>query len=62
MVKAIRTMEMTASDEGRYTVWETAVTPQNFMPRTVDQITFLKNLGERKEMVWNNRTMDDLEN
>ena len=62
MVKAIRTVKLAASDEGRLTPWETAVTPHNFMPRTVDQITSLDDLRERKEMARGNRTMDDLEN
>ena len=31
------------------------------MPRTADQITFLNDLRERKEMARGNRTMDDLE-
>ena len=30
------------------------------MPRTTDRITYLENLRERKEMVKDNRIMDDL--
>ena len=36
MVKSIRTAELVASDEDRPSTWETAITLQNFMPRTVD--------------------------
>ena len=61
MVKAIRTAKLAASNEGRLSTWETVVTPQNFMPRTLDQMIFLDDLRERKEMARGNRTMDDLE-
>ena len=60
MVKAIRTAKLVAFDEGRLSTWDTAVTPQNFMPRTMDQMRFLGDIRERKEMTWGNRTMDDL--
>ena len=60
-VKAIRTAKIAASDKGRLSIWETVVTPQNFMPRTVYQMTFLDDLRERKEMARGNRTMDKLE-
>merc|ERR1712194_612612 len=61
MVKAIRTVRLSASDEGSLATWETAVTPQNFMPRTADQINFMNDLRERKAMARGNRTMDNLE-
>ena len=44
MVKAIRAMKLAASDEGRYMTLENTVTPQHFMPRTLDQMSFLNNL------------------
>ena len=61
MVKTIRTVKMAASDKCRHTMCETAVTPQHFMPRTTDQVTYLESLRERKEMARGNHTMDDLE-
>ena len=61
MVKAIRAVKLAASDEGRHTTWETTVTPQNFMPKTLDQMTYLDNLRERKELARGSRTMDNLE-
>jgi hypothetical protein len=61
MVKAIRTVRLAASDEGSLATWETAVTPQNFMPRTTDQINFMNDLRERKTVARGNRTMEDLE-
>ena len=61
MVKAIRVVKLMASDEGRYMIWKTKVTPQNFKPRTIDQMTYMDNLRERKELARGNRTMEDLE-
>jgi hypothetical protein len=61
MMKAIRAVKLAASDKGRHATWETVVTPQNFMPRTLDQMTHLDNLRERKELARGNHTIDNLE-
>ena len=61
MVKAIRAVKLAASDEGWYITWETTVTLQNSMPRSMDQMTYLDNLRVRKELAKGNRTMEDLE-
>ena len=61
MVKATKAVKLVASAKGRYTPWETVVTPHTFMLRSIDQITYMDNLRKRKESAWRNRTMEDLE-
>ena len=60
MLKAIRKVKLAAVPHARHHNYEDAIAPQNFWPRSTDQIRFMEAEARRRREAAGNRTMADL--
>ena len=60
MLKAVRKVKLAAAPYARHHNYEDAVAPQNFWPRSTEQIRFMEAEVRRKREAAGNRTMADL--
>ena len=60
MLKAIRKVKLTAAPHARHQNYEDAIAPQNFWPRSTEQIRFMVAEARRRREAAQNRKMTDL--